>query len=126
MKSLVSSKSSTLLSELEFYDYHEGRPFTSHVITKRIVEIKETKTTFGSKLTNDSMENSKSKLQFTGKAIQDLDSRSYQARFRSHWVGFRSTVTFDYDSRKSKINSHAFIDDNFVKPSHDLSQKVSL
>ena len=74
LKSLVSSKSSTLLSELEFYDYHEGRPFTSHVITKRIVEIKETKTTFGSKLTNDSMENSKSKLQFTGKAIQVISS----------------------------------------------------
>ena len=57
---------------------------------------------------------------------QERPSRSYQARFRSHWVGFRSTVTFDDDCSKSKINSHAFIDDNFVKPSHDLSQKVSL
>ena len=69
LKSLVSSKSSTLLSELEFYDYHEGKPFTSQVITKRILSIKETKTSFRNNHSGGSVENSKSKLKFTGRGI---------------------------------------------------------
>ena len=73
LKSLVSSKSSTLLSELEFYDYHEGRPFTSSIITKRIVSIKETKTSFQNDHIGDSFENPKSKLKFTGRGIMKAD-----------------------------------------------------
>ena len=132
LKSLVSSKSSTLLSELEFYDYHEGRPFTSHVITKRIVEIKETKTTFGSQLTNDSLENSKSKLQFTGTAICSISNIFLASLARDIEPSDRTLQPYDiswvmkHDSRKSEINSHSFIDNSFVKLPLNLSQKVSL
>ena len=63
---------------------------------------------------------------------QEQPSASYQIYFWSHCfeisghqTGLCSPTTF-HDSRKSEINSHAFIDDSFVKLPLNLSQKVSL